>query len=224
MVFFINDVPLYIEEALNTKKKFDFLVDGKEHSLHSLVQAKGDVLIHELSPTGVIQLIRLMETGKLKKLATIHLICRDQKQLSKFIKDQFKIIKAAGGIVEKGQKLLLIYRMGKWDLPKGKLDKHEKPETGAVREVEEECNIQVKREQLICKSWHTYLRNGRRIMKKTYWYRMTLISDDHMKPQLEEDIEEVRWMMDKEVSASLYNTYSSIRWVFKKYYQSNLPD
>ena len=36
---------------------------------------------------------------------------------------------------------LLIYRRGKWDLPKGKLDYEESPEQAGVREVEEECGI-----------------------------------------------------------------------------------
>ena len=35
----------------------------------------------------------------------------------------------------------MIFRRGKWDLPKGKLDKGEKIEDCAVREVEEETGL-----------------------------------------------------------------------------------
>ena len=41
----------------------------------------------------------------------------------------------------KAMKLLMIFRRGKWDLPKGKLDKGETFERCAVREIEEETGF-----------------------------------------------------------------------------------
>ena len=54
-------------------------------------------------------------------------------------KQKFKLIKAGGGIVfnENGE-LLVIDRLGYWDLPKGKKDKGEKMKACAIREVQEE--------------------------------------------------------------------------------------
>jgi 8-oxo-dGTP pyrophosphatase MutT (NUDIX family) len=53
-----------------------------------------------------------------------------------------QLIEAAGGLVlnERGN-LLMIFRRGKWDLPKGKRDAGESIETCAVREVEEETGL-----------------------------------------------------------------------------------
>ncbi|QQS63451.1 MAG: NUDIX domain-containing protein [Chitinophagaceae bacterium] len=54
----------------------------------------------------------------------------------------FKIVEAAGGIVQNENKeILFIYRRNKWDLPKGKIEKKELPENAAAREIEEETGI-----------------------------------------------------------------------------------
>ena len=52
------------------------------------------------------------------------------------------IIQAGGGLVEneKGE-VLFMFRRGKWDLPKGKLDPGETLEACALREVEEETGV-----------------------------------------------------------------------------------
>ncbi len=42
-------------------------------------------------------------------------------------------IKTAGGIVIKNEKILFIYKNGKWDLPKGKIDKGET--------IDQTCNV-----------------------------------------------------------------------------------
>jgi hypothetical protein len=48
---------------------------------------------------------------------------------------------------------------------------------------------------------------------------MECIDDSHLSPQEEENIEEVRWMTPGEVHVALYNSYPSIRQVFRKYYK-----
>ena len=63
--------------------------------------------------------------------------------------------------------------------------------------------------------------NKRAMMKKTRWYVMELIDDSKMKPQLTEDIEETRWMSQKEVYHALEHSYKSIHYVFERYYQMN---
>ena len=133
------------------------------------------------------------------------------------IKRIFRIIKAAGGVVVKDNKFLLIYRLKKWDLPKGKLEKDETVEEGAIREVEEECSVKVKAHQKIGDTWHTYSRSDKRLLKKTTWYLMSCTDDSQIKPQLEEDIEAIGWFTAEEVAEKLHNSYGTIKEVFRKY-------
>ena len=60
------------------------------------------------------------------------------EKLFQNFRSAFLQIDAAGGVVKRDGKLLFIFRNGKWDLPKGKIDEGESIETAALREVEEE--------------------------------------------------------------------------------------
>ena len=113
----------------------------------------------------------------------------------------------------------MIYRMKRWDLPKGKKESGEKYKQTAIREVEEECNVDVQLGNKLCTTWHTYTMNRNSMLKKTRWYVMDLVDDSKMKPSLEEDIEELRWMTQKEAYHALENSYNSIRFVFQEYYR-----
>ncbi|MTI19599.1 NUDIX domain-containing protein, partial [Fulvivirga sp. RKSG066] len=132
---------------------------------------------------------------------------------------KFKVIKAAGGVVRKGDKILMIYRLKKWDLPKGKLEKKEKIGEAAKREVEEECNVKVELKEKLCTTWHTYTMKRKKVIKRTTWYNMKVLKDKKMQPQVEEDIEEVRWMTPKEVYHGLQNSYKSISFVVDEYFK-----
>src|SRR5690606_23008426 len=69
---------------------------------------------------------------------------KDTNAFFKQIKASVNVIKAAGGLVENSKsEYLFIKRLGKWDLPKGKVEEGEKMKEAAVREVEEECGIQI---------------------------------------------------------------------------------
>jgi hypothetical protein len=47
---------------------------------------------------------------------------------------------------------------------------------------------------------------------------MDIDDDSKMKPSIEEDIEEARWMSPKEVYHALEYSYKSISFVFEQYY------
>jgi 8-oxo-(d)GTP phosphatase len=220
MKLFVNDIPVNLvgkQKEINMDV-YDVVIHAEEDSIDH-EQLIADVVILDASLAQIGELLRLMKNRKLKKLDSVTFIVSNLEEAIKYVKKKFTIIKAAGGLVEKEGKVLLIYRLKKWDLPKGKLDKKEDTEEGAVREVEEECNIKVKSNKKICSTWHTYTRNGKGILKKTTWYAMECLDDSAMKPQVEEDIEEVRWMDPREVRQALYDSYPSIRHVFHKYYQ-----
>lgn len=125
---------------------------------------------------------------------------------------------AAGGVVrnEAGE-VLVIFRRGKWDLPKGKLDYDETPEHAALREVTEECGInQLQLGAPIAVTYHTYVEKKKRFLKKTHWYYMQSSDDRPLVPQLEEDIEQAVWMTTQQVLNTVFaNTYRSVRSVLE---------
>lgn len=140
------------------------------------------------------------------------------EELSNF----FTCIKAGGGLVinEKGQ-ILFIYRNGKWDLPKGKIEANEAVELGAVREVEEECGIKVSKiDQRIDITYHTYQQDGKTVLKSNYWYLMQADSAQNLKPQTEENIEKAEWVDRDKVAALLANSYESIVDIVHSYLNS----
>lgn len=218
MKIFINDKPLKLlqYDSQNFVQGYDTVLTGKEEITSK--RLVGHVIVQDATTIQIERLLKLLELKKLKKLIAISFAVSDLDTTIDFIKDQFKIIKASGGVVRKGDKVLMIYRLKKWDLPKGKLKKGEDSLKGAKREVEEECNIKVEVREKLCSTWHTYIRKDKRILKKTNWYIMNCSDDSNMRPQLEEFIEDVKWMKKEDIQKALKNSYLSIEEVFSQFY------
>ena len=125
---------------------------------------------------------------------------------------QFSLIEAAGGkVLNSNGELLLIYRLGKWDLPKGKMEAGETPEQSALREVEEECGIKsLKLGKQLLNTYHVYVQNEQRILKTTYWFEMSYSGNEQLIPQKEEAIEKAVWVNTSNLSEQLSNTYNSL--------------
>ena len=221
MKIFINDNPFRIISSKKEVilKNYDTLLVEANNKI-DFNTFSGDVLIQHASVKVIDQYLQLLKSNANKKIDSITFQVDNFKDAVEHIKAEYTFIEAGGGIVEKNGNILMIYRMKKWDLPKGKKDNKEKIKNTAVREVEEECNIKVKLKGKVCNTYHTYKRNGKNILKKTNWYRMSCIDDSKMKPEVKEQIEEVRWMTPGEIKGALYNSYPSIRQVFRKYYKS----
>ena len=114
--------------------------------------------------------------------------------------------------------------MGKWDLPKGKLEKNESFKVAAIREVEEECNVQAKLEFKLCTTYHTYTHKNQRVLKRTKWYMMHTNQRHKLIPQKEENIEKVEWLSQSEMNkTALSDTYSSIRYVIQRFSILQIP-
>jgi 8-oxo-(d)GTP phosphatase len=223
MIIFINE---YIIKIIGHKKaqtlsttEFDHLIDAQFEAIVSR-NLEGHVLIINVLPPTILRLFSIIKTEELFDLQSITLITDDKDLLEDLIKQQYKVLKAAGGVVQNefGQ-ILMMYRLKKWDLPKGKLDKGESSRIAAIREVEEECGVKAKMGEKICTTFHTYTYKNEDILKQTKWYTMDLVDDSKMKPQEEEDIEKLEWMGKEKVKSALINSYSSIRYVLKKFYQ-----
>ncbi len=222
MKIFINDISVNLLRATDEPENhiYDVVLSGKFDNIDSK-KLIDDVLVKDATKSQVLALVELMQEKKFKDLdsITFSIYPAKYKEIKEAVKSLFKIVKAGGGIVEREDKILLIYRKGKWDLPKGKLEKKEGKKVGALREVEEECNVKVRLSGDITHTWHTYVRNGKKHLKKTYWYRMECLDDSQMKPQLEESITDVRWMDEKATRQAMVNSYRSIRHVIKKFHK-----
>lgn len=133
----------------------------------------------------------------------------------------FHRVKAAGGIVRNSAgDCLFIKRHGLWDLPKGKLEKGESHEAGALREVNEETGLQhLEITGSAITTLHIYTDvKGRFILKETFWYEMLHTGDDIPVPQQEEDITEVKWFNMSEMDEACSSTYRSLREMLTAYF------
>jgi 8-oxo-dGTP pyrophosphatase MutT (NUDIX family) len=121
---------------------------------------------------------------------------------------------AAGGLVTnpKGE-ILWIYRRGFWDLPKGKLDDGETIQTCAVREVQEETGLQnIQLHSMLCFTNHTYFDPylNEEVVKRTYWFQMSIPNEQEGIPQSTEDIEKIEWHSLAKARHCLDQTYPNI--------------
>ncbi|WP_018621011.1 NUDIX hydrolase [Spirosoma luteum] len=225
MIVFVNDRPIRLvgpraaaqltDPALEggpPVTEYDEVVDARLELLRDDV-LHGHLLVLNATPTTVSKLLALLQKADASYMLSVTLGCLDKEACEEAIKKPFKVIKAAGGVVLKGDKMLLMFRRGVWDLPKGKLDPGESSRMGAAREVREETGVKVSVHQRICTTWHTYTLNGNRILKRTKWYQMGVLDESRMAPQLDEDIEKLSWFNRRETKLALTNSFSSIRYV-----------
>lgn len=154
---------------------------------------------------------------KLSKINSLILFHYNIEELQESFKKCFKLIEAAGGIVKNSKgEYLFIFRRGKWDLPKGKLDEGENFAQAAVREVEEETGLKnVSLIYPLMSTYHTYEMNGKPILKKTYWFDMEYYGTAVPIPETEEDIEEVRWFKPEELRIPFKNTFPLVIDLFR---------
>lgn len=140
-------------------------------------------------------------------------VSMSDESLLSYLESRYERIQAAGGVVlnEKGE-LLMIFRRGKWDLPKGKLDPGETLEDCAVREVSEETGLQhLELGEHLIDTWHAYFGYGQWVLKQSSWFRMKGLSSDPIQAQTEEDIEQCLWLSKFDVNTRLETAHQSLR-------------
>ncbi|PCI00226.1 MAG: NUDIX hydrolase [Flavobacteriaceae bacterium] len=143
---------------------------------------------------------------------SMHVYHSDLRYVWSHFKTSFKVEKAAGGLVYNDkEQLLFIHRFGKWDLPKGHIEKGEGKKEAAIREVEEECGIsELEIVNKLPTTYHMFERNGKMILKITYWYQMFSNDKSTLIPQTEEGIEAVCFKTKEEQIDALKNSYENI--------------
>ena len=124
---------------------------------------------------------------------------------------QKKIIAAGGLVLNEKDELLMIFRRGFWDLPKGKLDEGESIPECAVREVQEETGLKnITLQDAVGITYHEYEEKGEPVLKETHWYKMLASDAEELVPQAEEDILQIEWVAKDAIAKKLEKTYTNI--------------
>lgn len=127
---------------------------------------------------------------------------------------EFSAVEAAGGVVVNGRgEWLMIYRNGRWDLPKGHVEPGESYDLCAAREIEEETGVKAQVLRPLCSTSHAYyFRHTQRWeLKCTHWYLLRTTEQKELVPQQEEGIEQVAWCDQQSVEENLKGSYPTIR-------------
>ncbi len=192
---YINHTPLLLSSSAISQPNSD-------RRLYARYSGKPKTLLHYVD---------MMEKGQ--RFESVNLFHPDVEQLFSDFCAHFKIVEAAGGIVyNKRHEILMIFRLGYWDLPKGRIDEGELPEEAALREVREETGLQeVYSDGFVTMTYHTFRdKQNRRALKPTHWFRMHTTQEE-LHPQTEENIEKAIWLAPKAFFEQSLEVYGSIQ-------------
>ena len=193
---YFNDKPLFLTDSITAE-------------IEPYAHHDDAVLIDELSHGGINSMIHEMRQDKVHAGIYLH---NNVEELKKAFWKKFILIKAAGGLVKnEADELLFIFRRGKWDLPKGKLDDGETLEQCAVREIQEETGLQeVALKKRLVTTWHTYDESGHHILKETAWYLLAASKAQPLTPQTVEQITQIEWGSPDDLQKYVSNTFPAI--------------
>lgn len=182
--------------------------EDAQPDMHTLPFSEIKFFVHDL--------IKYLKTVDVEH--PLYLLCYDVEEDFRSIFRDYKKIRAAGGIVKRGSKYLVIKRNGRWDIPKGKIDKGEDKKSAAVREIEEECGIVGPViEGFLTITYHVFNHRGKKAIKKTFWYMLNYDGPKETTPQAKEGISKAKWMTEEEMLAIRQKTYGSINEVLDAY-------
>ena len=191
---FVNDKPLFLTNQIFKETDFQlFLLESVDFK----------------------QLIIKYFQNKIQKAYLYH---PDEREIMKVLKTKIPVNKAGGGLVyNKNREVLFIFRNGKWDLPKGGMNKGEEIEHTAMREVEEETGVNgLSISNKLQKTYHIFKRNGVYKLKITHWFEMHSTYDGIPIGQDEEGIEKVEWKNPEQIKEALKNSYENIKLLFEE--------
>lgn len=194
---------------------YKVFVNDKPLFLTNQIEKETDFQLFLLESIDIEQLIIKMFQNKIKKASLYY---PDEKAILKKLKEKIPVNKAGGGLVynQKGE-VLFIFRNGKWDLPKGGIEKGEEIEDTAMREVEEETGVdQLKITKKLQKTYHVFKRNGKYKLKITHWFEMHTKFEGETYPQQKEGIEKAVWLKPDEIKEALKNSFENIKLLFEE--------
>lgn len=199
---FVNDTPFFIHN------------DGK-YKAHEISNVNA-VAVAETTPERLFE-ITAAEPGVALGYNAGH---RPHEFWTKW-RRQFSEIDAAGGLVMRHDGAFLgIFRLGRWDLPKGKADPGESPQQTALREVQEECGIGgLTILQALPDTFHIYPYKTGFALKRTYWFTMNWDGSGTLEPETAEGIESVRWFTADERAEFSARCWASVGDVLAAYFK-----
>lgn len=206
---YINESPLILTQTSDLADETEF-----ERSLiHAVYRGK---------PKMLMNYIELLEKNKHHEGIIIQ--ADNVQQLWRDFKSLYFYLKAGGGLViNQFGKVLLIFRRGVWDLPKGKQDPGETLAQTALREVREETGLtDLKIIEKLNNGYHCYMMSKQRTLKRTRWYLMETTNPSQLVLQKEEGIQDAAWFDPKELPRLNMPMYNNIRDVLMRYYEEKL--
>ena len=158
---------------------------------------------------------------------TVSIVFASEQKKEDFLEvfiDMFKQVDAAGGLVQNERaEYLCIFNRGKWTLPKGAVEWLEPIEEAAIREVKEETGLkEVEIVEELNKTWHTFRRRRKWVLKTTHWFKMKASSDQQLIPQEDEKIEAAEWKSKAEWLEVAPDTYPLTRHLFEEEFAKSL--
>lgn len=201
VTIYIQNKPIYLVDKINA---------GIEEYLHRPTT----LFIDELDPSAVRTMLQEMEEPRFYYGVYQH---SNLEELLSAFKAELNVVVAAGGLVHTPQNdLLLIHRLGRWDLPKGKLDEGESLEECALREIHEETGADhLSLESPLTVTYHTYHQNGKNNLKESHWYLIEAGEKTALSPQTEEDIAQCLWVPLTDIQPYIDGAFASIADVLK---------
>jgi 8-oxo-dGTP pyrophosphatase MutT (NUDIX family) len=195
-------------------QKYKVFINTKLIILTTSLPKSKHSLVLPLGPTSFKAILQVLKESKAKK---IYLIGDDSVTLLETFKSKLTVVQAGGGLVRnQSGKILFIFRKGKWDLPKGKIDKGETLQEGAKREVKEETGIKkLQLNGLAGVTYHIFKRNDKYQLKETHWFFMETTYTGKLKPELQEEITKAKWKGPKKTAKALENSYGNIKYLLK---------
>lgn len=194
-----------------------------------------DTEINNSSKDNIIQLVEieyfddlfnlLSKLEKKEHVVKLIIVSKNHSSLMQMVSENMTLIPAAGGLVEnENGEFLFIKRLGRWDLPKGKIEAGESTKEAARREVEEECGVnELRIVKSLPSTFHLYRspfikKENNWVLKETFWFKMNYSGTGRLIPQIKEQIEEARWFAKSEFAVIFENTYGNIRDLLTNYF------
>lgn len=188
---------------------YKIFVNDKPIILTTKVEKETFFKNYLLKKVKIGNVIRKLNNTSLQEVRLIHK--KKKKLLKKFLKLLPNVIAGGGKVYNDKGDILFIYRNGKWDLPKGKIEGNETIEQTAIREVSEETGVNgLEITKPLETTYHIFKRNGRYKIKITYWFEMKTQFSGNLWPQENEGITRVEWLNTEQTNKALKNSYANI--------------